>query len=322
MEIDDDKLHHSHDKLFKAAFQIRQTVIEFLLNFFPKDLVSLINLDELVLDTTNYISSNMKEQLSDVVYRTKLADSEAALVLLFEHKTSIDRSLFLQLLEYMLAIWQKDLAEKKPFTIIIPIVIYHGDTGYTRKPMYHFFPNLPELLRPFVPQFEFILSSIKKIGDVEILDLSDENLLKTLFLAFKHIKNTNFVIENFNEFFKFYEKNKHLKTFFRQFMLYLFSESEMQNEIITELLNQLPNPIKDNIMSTYANIKNAGKVEGKLEGKLEGKIEGKLEAETNKNIQFIEKGFLNGLSVELLSNLTDTTIEYVKSVISKMNKEN
>jgi predicted transposase/invertase (TIGR01784 family) len=168
VETNDDKVHHSHDKLFKAAFQLKQTVIEFLLNFFPKDLVALINLDELVLDKTNYISSNMKEQLSDVVYRTKLAGSEAALVLLFEHKTSIDRSLFLQLLEYMLAIWQTDFSEKRPFTIIIPIVIYHGDAGYEKRPMYHFFPNLPEQLRPFVPQFDFIFSSIKKIGDVVI----------------------------------------------------------------------------------------------------------------------------------------------------------
>jgi predicted transposase/invertase (TIGR01784 family) len=156
MTNNDENLHHSHDKLFKAAFQLKQTVAAFLLNFFPKDLVKLINFDELVLDTTDYVSPYMKEHLSDVVYRTKLADSEAALVLLFEHKTSIDRSLFLQLLEYMLAIWRIDFAEKKPFTIIIPIVIYQGKKGYRKKPMYHYFPNLPEQLRPFIPQFEFI----------------------------------------------------------------------------------------------------------------------------------------------------------------------
>ena len=50
-----DKLNNPHDKLFKAAFKIKETVVEYLKVFFPKELYALINIEELVLDRKSVV---------------------------------------------------------------------------------------------------------------------------------------------------------------------------------------------------------------------------------------------------------------------------
>ena len=65
-----EELHQSHNKLFVAAFKQKETIIDYLTTFFPKHLTAKMNLDELELDNTNYVTRKMKEFFSDVVYRT------------------------------------------------------------------------------------------------------------------------------------------------------------------------------------------------------------------------------------------------------------
>ena len=49
-----EELHQSHNKLFIAAFKQKPTVVDYLNNFFPKEWVDKMDLDNLTLDTTNY----------------------------------------------------------------------------------------------------------------------------------------------------------------------------------------------------------------------------------------------------------------------------
>lgn len=301
MKKQNEKLHHSHDKLFKTAFQIKQTVIDFLLNFFPKELTALLDLDALELDNTNYISSVLDEYYSDVVYKTKLKGRDTRLILLFEHKKSINRSLYIQLLEYMIAIWRSDLQAKRPFTIIIPIVVYQGQGVFKPKPFFKYFPDLPEELRRFVPHFDYLLTGIKKIGDNIILDLNDSSVLRALFLAFKYTHDTHFISENFKEFFKFYLQNPHLKDFSNQILVYLYHNSDITKVILRDLVDELPSQLKDESMTTYSRIK--------LEGKLE-------------NVTFvIKRGWAKGYSIEALADLTGLSVTEVKDIIKKIEED-
>ena len=305
MKKQNENLHHSHDKLFKTAFQIKQTVIDFLLNFFPKDLAALLDFDALELDRTNYISSALDEYYSDVVYKTKLKGRDTRLILLFEHKKSINRSLYIQLLEYMIAIWRSDLQAKRPFTIIIPIVVFQGQGIFKPKPFFKYFPDLPEELRRFVPHFDYLLTGIKKIGDNIIFDLNDSSVLRALFLAFKYTHDTHFITENFKEFFKFYFQNPHLNDFSNQILLYLYHNSDINKEILRDLVDELPSQLKDDTMTTYSRIK--------LEGKLEGKLE---------NVTYIiKRGLAKGYSVEDLADLTGLSISEVKEIIVKIQQD-
>ena len=43
-----------------------------------------------------------------------------------EHKSYKDKKVILQLLSYMLKMWKRDMGDKRPLRIIIPLVFYHG----------------------------------------------------------------------------------------------------------------------------------------------------------------------------------------------------
>ena len=72
------KLHQAHDKIIKKALQEKEGIREFSDKIVMPLLQGLkINLDNLQLDTTTYIGSNLQAFYSDVVYLTDLIDETA-----------------------------------------------------------------------------------------------------------------------------------------------------------------------------------------------------------------------------------------------------
>ena len=50
---------------------------------------------------------------------------------LFEHKSQSDPLTVLQLLSYIVRIWEKRLRDGVPLCPIVPLVVYHGESGWT-----------------------------------------------------------------------------------------------------------------------------------------------------------------------------------------------
>lgn len=63
------EIRNEHDALFKAFFGAKQTMLDYLNNFFPPELLVHINLESLSLNHTDYMTSDMKAFQSDTVYR-------------------------------------------------------------------------------------------------------------------------------------------------------------------------------------------------------------------------------------------------------------
>ena len=313
--------HHAHDKIFKAAFQYRETAIEFVKTFVSKDIIQFINFDDFTLDITDYISGNMKELFSDVVYKTSYKGKELKIAILFEHKQVVTKHIRLQLSDYINAIQKKDVQEDKPLTFVLPIVIYQGKKKWKKQPAYKSFNNLPPLLRPFVPEFDYLLIEIQEIDGKKILSLSDESLLKSLFATYKYAKDETFLRENLNNILQFYVKNNELFAFLQQILIYLFSQSDIKSTIMNDILKHISSPIKSTAMTTYAQIIQEGKREGILEGKREGKIEGKIEEKKERDrklvIQFYKKGYSVAEMMEFMEILKEKDVkEIVKGLKS------
>ena len=125
-------LENIHDKFFKKVFSNVENVRDFLYTSLPLDIQNSIEFDGLTIDPTSYISNEMKDNFCDIVVKTKLKGTVATvpydvdIYILMEHKSYYDKAIFIQLLKYMLLMWEKDIAEKKPLRVIIPLVFYHG----------------------------------------------------------------------------------------------------------------------------------------------------------------------------------------------------
>jgi hypothetical protein len=306
-----EELHQSHNKLFVAAFKHKPTIIEYLTTFFPRHLTEKMNLENLELDNTNYITRKMTEFFSDVVYRTTWAippnkknpdvPRELVVTLLFEHKKGHPRyAIQLQFLQYMVEIWTQDIIHQRPLTIVIPILIHQGKRKFVKRPFYHYFKDLPEELRGFIPDFDFFLTSSEAVDDEKLFAMDDGSMLRSLFLTYKHIEDSQYVEDRFEEFFKFYEKNPDLEKLFAVFCEYFLENSELSRELLQEKIKELRSSyLKENVMSTYQNILQAGKLEGKLESKR----------------LMVLRGKWNAIPAAILADQSDMPLQTVKDLL-------
>ena len=85
-----------NDKLFKKIFRVKSTVVEYL-EVFLTDIARSLDLEGMTLEDGNLLDEHLGEYFCDAVYETYLKQEageesprKIRVILLFEHKTSID----------------------------------------------------------------------------------------------------------------------------------------------------------------------------------------------------------------------------------------
>ncbi len=306
------KPHTDHDKLFKFAFQDIESAREFFENFLSPEILGIIDLKKLRLDPTNYISATFQEDFADIVLGTLFFKSKNTLILLIDHKTRIDRTLVVQMLSYVLSILSLNIKNKKPYSFVLPIVVYHGDRKSDPKPLHTFFKKLPPFLQKFIPSLNFIFVNLGTIPNAKLLKLSNETILKSTFLMLKNAEDGDFLRKNFSEILDFKEKNENYLDFVKTIALYLYDHSTLERTEVDELF--LEHDKKNRIMKAGVGV--AGK-----ELRAEGFIQGNKQGRNEKTIAVVRRGWLKGYSIDIISDLADVSLDEVKNLIAQFEKE-
>jgi predicted transposase/invertase (TIGR01784 family) len=307
-------INNINDKIFKSTFTQTPSAVEYL-NTFLTSVADKLDLENMILKDTNFVSEELEEYFSDVVYETTLKDpklkNRIRVILLFEHKKVIESyfDLLLQLLHYIVLIWKQDRAEKRSPTIVIPLVINQGKKRLKEKSLHDVLKNIPKELLIYIPQFQFHLLNIQPFGkepiDARILNLNSDNILRSLFLAYVAVEHKEKLQKALIEIFKFYKKSPHQKDFFHKLFVFLMQEGYFSGEEIEELKKEYLTTKEENKMMTNAQI---WMQEGKQEGRQEGRQEGK---------HFVVlKGIHKKVPLVTLSDLTDISLENVSKLAS------
>ena len=206
-----------NDKLFKVILQEKNAAIEYL-EVFLTEIAESLDLEGMTLQDANLLDEHLGEYFCDAIYETHLKQEageesprKIRVILLFEHKTSIDSyfDLFLQLLGYIVLLWKKDRANKLPPTIVIPLVINQGVKLLKTKTLHDSLKNppslksMPEILLKFIPQMEFHLLNIHPLSNETILNLREDGLLRSLLLSTIAVEDKNRIHGILIEIFKF-----------------------------------------------------------------------------------------------------------------------
>ena len=132
---------------------------DFLAVALPATIKEVLTLQDLTLDLTSYVSDELKGYFSDIVVKTTLKESKVPVDIytLLEHKSYYDKGIFVQLLHYMYLMWQKDLQEKNPLRVIIPLVFYHGEQKWNIPQIFLQLFEVPESLKEYLVNFKYIL---------------------------------------------------------------------------------------------------------------------------------------------------------------------
>ena len=302
----------THDKLFKTTLQDIKSAREFLENFLPPEILSVIDLKKLRLDTTNYFTPDMREKYADVVLNTLFYRSKDTFILLLDHKTRIDRELIVQMLYYVLGILSHNISNKKPYSFVLPIVVYHGDRKSKPKPLYSHFKNLPPFLQKFVPALELIFINLGAIPNDKLLDLSDDTILKSTFLLLKNAEDANFIRKNFSEIVNFKENNPNYSDFVIKIALYLYYNSALESEEIDELFLEHDN--KNIVMKAGVGVAAKQLIE-------KGITQGITQGEMKKTIAVVHKCWLRGYSIDKIADIAEISAEEVKKLIAQFQTE-
>ena len=164
-------MNNPHDKFFKESLSNLETAKGFMKNYLPQDLLKLLDLDNIMIEKDSFIEKELEEFFSDILYKVNLQGQEAYLYFLFEHKSYPYQKITLQLLKYMVKIWELKLKQKEDqkLPLIIPMVIYHGQRKWNiGLKLSDMIEDIPDGLEIYLPDYKYLLYDLSHYSHQDI----------------------------------------------------------------------------------------------------------------------------------------------------------
>jgi len=187
-----DKITNPHDSFFRETFSRIEIATDFLSSYLPEPIKQQIDLDTLTMSKDSFVDKELRHHFSDILYTVKYQHTDLHLYLLFEHKSSPDHWIALQVLRYMVRIWEqhrKQQPKAKHLPVIIPLVLYHGrSTWKISKKFSTLLAPADEFVKQYTPDFQYLLHDFSFPSNDQI---RGKTLASITLLALKHIFNPN-----------------------------------------------------------------------------------------------------------------------------------
>ena len=299
----ENKLKHDniHDSFFKSLFSVKDNLEDLLHGTLPNEVLQGMKLDTLEYDPTEYVDQKLAPYFKDISCSMLCGQTNIKISLLYEHKSYPDKNIHLQLLRYILNVWEDQAANKKEPTPVITMVFYHGKRKWTDS---GFIKNVPEELRRFLPLFDYVLFDTKDIEDHAIIRHFKRPSVKVAVWFMKRSENLIGHIQKnpglAREMFMHLEQVD--KTIFEKIALYLYRISDVEPDKISEIMKTISTQTRD----AFEEVRNSLRLVGFEQG-----IEQGIKQTA---INMIAKGY----SDTQIAEITNLNI----SQIQKLRKEN
>jgi len=161
-----------YDALFRRLFENPQVSTDFARHYLPAVYRKKIDFESAAIDQDSYMDDVVRRNYTDLLYRFNKKEGEGPLYLylLYDHKSSPDKWVSIQLLRYIMLIYKKELEKKHPPTIlpeVVPVVFYHGKKEWTHS--LQSADSIDALHRTHVPHFEPLLFDLNRIDNKRLL---------------------------------------------------------------------------------------------------------------------------------------------------------
>jgi|GEM_PF-1680347 len=137
-----DIIYHPHDSLFYYFFSDEGVTRIFLKHSLPDKLRNQIKLKSLDEKRSRLLNDKLKNKYADLVYKAEIGKASAEVILLFEHKSSYDKYVVYQLLDYIREIWQQEHRQQGQLPFIIPILLHQVIRTEPLKQLPEFFSGI------------------------------------------------------------------------------------------------------------------------------------------------------------------------------------
>ena len=316
----------SHEGLFLKVFKDKENTKHFLREHLPEGVLDHADLDSLYLENVSYLDDNLRKHFSDLVFSVRIGEEEfsaAKVYLLFEHKSSPEPLVGMQVLRYMALQWKEmydqgqTVGGKLP--PIIPIVIYQGRGAWQARASFQELVEMPsEAFKVFVPDFTFAFFNIGKVDEEKV----QENVVLKFYVAIIKALDSPELRDLLPQLTQGLYESLGQRTaleYIEIFFKYLTKATEaVGREDYAKALGKIPEG-GDEIMTTLAE---EWKQEGREEGRKEGVQKGKIESTQDLLIEILEDE-LDVPSQNLINNIRSIkSYEILRGLFKKARKAN
>ena len=295
-----------HDSAYKYLFKNKRIFLQLLKSFVYEDFINEIKLEHLELFDKSFISDELLDRESDLIYKIHYKDKEYFIYILLEFQSTLDKSIPIRLLSYIMLLYDLIYKESRAGLLanIFPIVLYNGKDDWN-IPL-----NINELINKniparYVPSFEYYLIVEKDIPD-ETLDKLSNLVAAVVYLEKQdEPEKLSAVVDKIVKFIQDEEIvdirmfTNWLKKMFR---------SEMKSEEIDKIRDI--QEAKSMLTQLAEKIEQKGIEKGKLEGKIEGKTEGLREGKIEMAKRMKEKG----TDYHFISEITGLSLKEIEQL--------
>jgi hypothetical protein len=195
----------SHDNLVKHAFSDVENARGVLATALPAAIVSRIDLSSLSLRPGSFVDENLEDLYSDLLYAARISGRETLLYLLWEHKSAPEPFTPLQVMRYMVRIWDQHLAslpkkkrgEVRKLPVIVPIVLHHGRDGWTAAvtfaEMLDADDDLLAALGEHVPRLRLVIDDLGKQSDDQLHARAATSFARLVLWALKNAREVGWL---------------------------------------------------------------------------------------------------------------------------------
>ena len=301
-------IHNPHDKMFKRVFRVRENTISLLRNILPGDITAKLDLESLYFENDSYVSQDFAEYYSDLLTSVPVmgSEQETKIYFLFEHKSTYYPDTPLQLLRYMLEIWDRhDNITKNPdgkLSVVIPVVVTHPRSMGKEKRISDFVSLPSEAFRAYTPDFDYLLYDSTR-EDPEKYEFNES--VKALLTLWRYSHRPEFMdaVGQVFRLIRQIDPEVKLRDFLFLVMQYLYVVRSEDEYIDIEKIakNEIPNA--EEYMGTIAEmLTRKGREEGVIIGEQRGEQRGKIENAQEMVIELASEQY-GPLSVSLESEI-------------------
>ncbi|QDK24184.1 Rpn family recombination-promoting nuclease/putative transposase [Leptospira weilii] len=308
----DDRSTQSSRSIVRETFQDKKEAAIFFKNTLPPEVVKLLDLENLELSESSFISEELKQEQTDLLFQIPLkSGNKLNVYLLFEHKSYLENAIYIQLLGYLTEIYRNQQRNEESLSVVIPFVFYHGEKewklGDRFLDQFVLTSQEAEILKDFIPDFRIDLFDLKGIELKEKLESITFQV--TLGVVQKIREGDLEFISHLPGLFSLLlgiEEESKRVAILRKLLLYIYwvrdlKPSELKGVLQRSKLEQY----EELTVTTAERLISEGIQQGIEKGVQQGKIEGKIETARNmlsEDIQLNVVLRITGLSEQDLKN--------------------
>jgi len=190
-----------HDLGYSVLFSNKVIFRQLLETFVRQPWVAEIDFEQIEKLNKSFISKKHRKHESDLIYKVKLKDKTAYIIVLIEFQSTVQKFMAVRVLHYIMSFYLDLIKQKSLKTLppVFPIVLYNGKKKWTAPVELHELIENNPLLGEFGIHFKYFKLAESEFSAESLLKI--QNLVSTIFLSEVHY-DLDVLLDEIRELFK------------------------------------------------------------------------------------------------------------------------